>query len=217
VNQLQIVFLEDWCYVRGSAPDTTGLFPEPSGGEPGGELVQILDSGPDKEHETIKSAYFAAISAAASRVWLSMAYFVPDEAMGFVLKAAALRGVDVRILLPKRSDSRTVALAARSYYDELLRTGVRIFEYEPRMLHAKTLLVDDWFAAVGTANYDNRSFRQNFEVSALVYGRKLADELGASFERDLESAKQVTLAARLRLALPQRLFEGAARVLSPVL
>lgn len=215
VGQLQLVFLEDWCWARGSAPSEPSLFPRDAVAE--GDLVQILDSGPDKEHETIKSAYFAAIGVATSRVWLSTPYFIPDEAMAFVLKSAALRGVDVRLLLPRRSDSLTVTAAGRSHYDELLKSGVRIFEYQPRMLHAKTLVVDGWLGAVGTANFDNRSFRLNFEVVALVYGKTLSAELAAAFEKDLSDAKQITVASRLRMRLPERLFEGGARLLSPLL
>lgn len=215
VGQLQLVFLEDWCYALGSAPTDPSLFPPLPAEE--GDLVQILDSGPDKEHETIKSAFFAAIGAAAARVWLSTPYFIPDEAMAFSLRSAALRGVDVRVLLPKQSDSRLVTAAGRSHYDDLLRSGVRIFEYQPRMLHAKTLLVDDWLAAVGTANFDNRSFRLNFEVTALVYGKKLAGALAATFEEDLKVAKHISTASRLRLPLADRLFEGGARVFSPLL
>jgi len=215
VSQLQLVFLEDWCWAHGTAPSDASLFSK----EPAeaGEPVQILDSGPDKEHETIKSAYFAAIGVATQRVWLSTPYFIPDEAMSFALKSAALRGVDVRLLLPKRSDSRLVTAAGRSHYDDLLRSGVRIFEYQPRMLHAKTLVVDDWLGAVGTANFDNRSFRLNFEVTALVYGEKVSSALAAAFEKDQSEAKQVTLAARMRLKLPERLFEGGARLFSPLL
>lgn len=215
VAQLQLVFLEDWCYAHGSVPSDPAFFPHDPSDD--GEPVQILDSGPDKEHETIKAAYFAAIGVATERVWLTTPYFIPDEAMHFVLKSAALRGVDVRLLLPRRSDSRTVTAAGRSHYDELLRAGVRIFEYQPRMLHAKTLVVDQWLGAVGTANFDNRSFRLNFEVTAIVYGKGISSALAKTFEADLSEAKQITLASRLRLRLPERLFEGGARLLSPLL
>ena len=215
VAQLQLVFLEDWCYAKKPAPSEPSLFATDPVAQ--GDLVQILDSGPDKEHETIKAAFFAAINMAASRAWLCTPYFIPDEAMSFALKAAALRGVDVRVLVPHKSDSRTVSAAARSHYDPLLRAGVRIFEYQTRMLHAKTLVIDDWMGSIGTANFDNRSFRLNFEVTALVYSKRIAEELAANFERDLSDAKQVTVASRLRLPLSRRLFEGGARVLSPLL
>jgi cardiolipin synthase len=215
VSQLQLVFLEDWCYVKKESPSDESLFPklEPARGD----LVQVLDSGPDREHETIKLAYFAAIGMASERIWLTTPYFVPDEPMAVALRSAALRGVDVRLLLPKQSDSRTVSAAARSHYDDLLLAGVRVFEYQPRMLHAKTLVVDEWLGAVGTANFDNRSFRLNFEVTALVYGKRFSSELAAAFETDLGGAREITLHSRARAHLPARLFEGVARVLSPLL
>lgn len=212
---LQLVFLEDWCYVKREPPPSGGLFAD---FEVAGErVVQILDSGPDKQFEPIKNAYFAAINAAKEEIQLSMAYFVPDEPMLFALKSAAMRGVTVRVLLSKKTDSRTVSAAARSYYDELLAAGVRIFEYQPRVLHAKTLVVDDWFAAVGTSNFDARSFRLNFEVSAVVYGSKLATELAQLFEEDLTQAKQITQTSRAQLRLLTRLGENTARLLSPLL
>jgi cardiolipin synthase len=215
VDQLQLVFLEDWYWTTRRALNAPELFYD--GDAVKGTLVQVLDSGPDKPFEPIRTAYFAAINAAVHRVLLTTAYFVPDEPMLLALRSAALRGVDVRVLLPSKSDSRTVSAAARSYYDSLMAAGVRIYEYQPRMLHAKTLVVDDWFAAVGTANFDNRSFRLNFEVSALVFGPELAGELGRQFELDLEQAKHITATSRVRLPFGPRLFEATARVLSPLL
>ena len=215
VDFLQMVFMEDWCWTtRGTLTDPDLFF---RGETEHGTLVQILDSGPDKSFEPIRTAYFAAINAASHRVLLSTAYFVPDEPMLLALRTAALRGVDVRLLLPSLSDSRAVSAAARSYYDSLMAAGVRIYEYQPRMLHAKTLVVDSWLAAVGTANFDNRSFRLNFEVTALVFGQRLADELAALFERDLAHAKHITASSRARMRLGPRLFEATARLLSPLL
>ena len=216
VAGLQLVFLEDWHYTRGQAPQGERylpVFPEELTGEP----VQILDSGPDTDFETIKIAYFAAINAAKRRVWISTAYFVPDESMLLALKSASLRGVDVRLLVSKKSDSRIVMAAARSYFDELIKAGVHVLEYQPRMLHAKTMVVDDWFSAVGTANMDNRSFRLNFEVTALVFGRRVNDSLASLFKLDSREARAVGAGERARLGVGPKLFEGVARVLSPLL
>lgn len=218
VAWLQVVFLEDWAYARRpafAANESGPYFPEdgPATGAP----VQIVESGPDRDVEAIKAEYFSAINAAQKRVYLTSAYLVPDESMLFALETAALRGVDVRILVPRASDSRTAAAAARSYYDELLRAGVQIYEYLPRMLHAKTLVVDDAVAIVGTANFDNRSFRLNFEVTALLFDGPTTQRLAEIFERDLEHARLVTAAARRHVGFGGRLFEGTARLLSPVL
>jgi cardiolipin synthase len=215
VAWLQLVFLEDWNYVTGDSPKSEGNFPAHS--DATGPLVEIIDSGPDRDVETIKTAYFTAICAAQRRVLLTSAYFVPDEALLFALQAAAMRGVEVRVLLPRRSDSRIVSAAARSYYDDLLRTGVYVHEYTPRMLHAKTLVVDDTLAVVGTANFDNRSFRLNFEVTALVLDTKTTTALAEAFAEDLRRSEPVTTASRANLTLGARLFEGTARVLSPLL
>ncbi len=216
VTWLQLVFLEDWHYTRGSVPQGQRYLPLDGPGA-AGELVQILDSGPDSDVETIKTAYFAAINAAKRKVWITTAYFVPDESILLALKAAAHRGVDVRILVPSVSDSAIVMAAGRSYYDELLHTGVRIYEYQRRMLHAKTMVVDDWFAAVGTANMDNRSFRLNFEVTALVYGARLSEELSAMFKRDRKNAVEISKSHGTKLPVSEKLLQGVARLLSPLL
>ena len=118
-----------------------------------------------------------AIHSATHRAWLTTPYFVPGEPALMALTSAALRGVDVRLLLPRRSDSLIVSAAARSYFDELIAAGVKVWEYKARMLHSKTLVVDDHCAMAGTANFDNRSFRLNFEVMAVVYGPALAGPL----------------------------------------
>jgi cardiolipin synthase len=216
VAGLQLVFLEDWHYTKGKAPSGKEYIPE-SQVPSSGALVQILDSGPDTEFEIIKLTYFAALGVATERVWLTAAYFVPDESMLVALKAAALRGVDVRLLVSKKSDSRVVSAAARSYFPELLRAGVRIHEYEPVMLHSKTLLVDDWFSAIGTANMDNRSFRLNFEVTAVIYDPKTNTELATLFDQDLAQATEITPRDLAQAPLSRRLFESTARLLSPLL
>ena len=133
------------------------------------------------------------------------------------LTTAALRGADVRILVPLGGDVPLVAAAARSYYPELLEAGARIFEYGPPVLHAKTIVVDDTLAQVGTANFDNRSFRLNFEVAVNLYDPGLCDELAATFEKDLRHAREVTLDMLRNASFPQRFAASAARLLSPIL
>ena len=123
--------------------------------------------------------------------------------------------VDVRVLVPRRSDSAVVSAAARSYFDELIAAGVQVWEYEARMLHSKTLVVDEHCALIGTANFDNRSFRLNFEVMAVVYGPELAVPLSRQFETDLKSAARVP---RDRpKSFWRRLGDDFARLFSPLL
>lgn len=131
------------------------------------------------------------IRGARTRVWLTTPYFVPDEASQRALRAAARRGVDVRVLVPAKSDVKIVQWAGRAAYSGLLGAGVKIFEYQPRVLHAKTLLVDDDFATIGTANFDYRSFFINDEINAIFPGPAVADELARLFERDLGEAHAV--------------------------
>ena len=215
VRWLQLVFLEDWHYSTNEGPTSDAYFPEAA--EPGPYPVQILSSGPDDSEEAIKRMYFAAITGAQKRVLICTPYFVPDEAILLALTTAALRGVDVRVIVPERSDSLLVTEAARSYFDEILQAGVRIYEYLPRMLHAKTMVVDDTFCAVGTANLDNRSFRLNFEVSAVVYSKKTAGELAQVFERDLLQSREVLKESLQRRGFFYRLLEATARLMSPTL
>jgi len=214
VRWLQTVFLEDWNYATGSTQLEREYFPSHAQAQP--HCVQIIPSGPDLRFKAIRDVYFSAISAAKNRVWISTPYFVPDEAMLTALTNAALRGVDVRLLVPKRSDSWIVTLASRSYYDELLLAGVRVFEYLPRLLHAKTLLADNALSIIGTANMDVRSFELNFEISAIFYGETMAQTLTQCFLEDLESSSALPR-FRGRRPFGQRFLESFTRLLSPLL
>ena len=215
VRWLQLTFLDDWYYATKYAARDKVYFPPQT--RTGQHLVQIVASGPDREVEPIQKLYFAAIATARERVYATTPYFVPDDAVLTSLTTAAMRGVDVRVLVPRRSDSLVVTAAARSYYDTLLAAGVRVYEYQPTMIHSKTLVVDDFFASVGTANMDNRSFRLNFEVTAILYGAEHAEALSAQFRRDLGKSKEIKPATRLLLPLRWRMAEAGARVLSPLL
>jgi cardiolipin synthase A/B len=216
VEHLQLAFLEDWQFATGRCPRAKDYFLD-STTPATGPCVQILSSGPDQDSHAIERFFFAAITSAEDRVLVTTPYFVPNEALLSALTTAALRGVDVRILVPKRGDSWLVTAAARSYFEELARAGVRICEYGPPMLHAKTLVVDDRIALVGTANMDNRSFRLNFEIAAVFYDREIAGSLARTFERDQGRSKTWQLCEWRRAPLSQKLGESLARLLSPLL
>jgi len=217
VKGLQMVFLADWHYAHGETPQGPPYIPEPGGCPPGAQLVQVVPSGPDENRDAIQKLFFSSIAGASDRVLLTTPYFVPDETMVRSLETAALRGADVRVLVPRGGDIRLVAAAARSYYPELLEQGVRIFEYGPAVLHAKTLVVDDDLAVVGTANVDNRSFRLNFEVVVAVYQRSVCNELARVFDRDLARAEEITLEMTAAEPFSRRLSAATARLLSPLL
>ena len=215
VHRLQFIFLEDWYFATDHAPFEPEFFP-PFPEQPSRPWLHIVESGPDNHRHAIAKFYFAAIAGARRQVLLATPYFVPNEALAMALITAALRGVDVRILVPNHSDSRLVAAAARSYYDELASAGVAIYEYGPPMLHAKLLAVDQRIAAVGSANFDNRSLALNFETIAVLYDAALAAQLARSFTADLRCASRYVKPGR-RATLGQRLSEATARLLSPLL
>ncbi|HEU0306669.1 MAG TPA: cardiolipin synthase [Lysobacter sp.] len=212
VSSLQLVFIEDWAYAAGGAP-----LPLPSlAPAPGNVQVQVLVSGPDSSWEAIHRLHVGAIHGAVRRVWLATPYFVPGEAARMALTSAALGGVDVRLLVPRQSDSTLVTLAARSYFDELLAAGVKVYEYGPRMLHTKALLCDDELAIIGSANFDHRSFRLNFEVSLMFHDAALCAELAALMDHECRDSDCVQ-AERARPLFGVRLPEALARLVSPVL
>ena len=220
VRSVQLVFIEDWIYATGqrrSHFQGTAAWPHDGDADAAGAIdVQTLISGPDSAWEPIHRLHVGAIHEARRRVWLATPYFVPGEAARMALTSAALGGLDVRLLVPHRSDSRLVTLAARSYYDELLAARVRIFEYGPRMLHTKALLTDDEVAIIGSANFDHRSFRLNFEISMLFRDRGVTGALEQLLAGEFALAHEVR-DDRQRSLWRHRLPEAGARLLSPLL
>lgn len=223
---LQGIFLEDWYEATGETIEIPKeARPARRHSDPpaytlqasSGPLVQIIPSGPDvKVASAIASQFTAAIACSQRRCWLATPYFIPDEPLKLTLRTAALRGVDVRILLPQQGDVRLVALASRTYHESLLEAGCRIFEY-PEMLHSKYLVVDGSLAAIGSANMDVRSFYLNYEVTAMFYDDKVNAQLAKLFESDLEHCQELSC-EQLRQRKPlQRISESFARVLSPLL
>lgn len=214
VHWLQMTFLEDWFYatqIRNIA-DIRHYFPiQPAGAFP----VQVIPSGPDNSWEIIHRFYLTIIQKAKHRVWLTTPYFVPTVPTLFILTNAALRGVDVRLLVPRQSDSKLVTYAARSYFGELKAAGVKIWEYDQRMLHSKTIVVDDQYSLIGTANFDTRSFRLNFEICVAGYGKALTKRLADQFLEDIKSSTLVPEPRKISYAA--RFFEALARLFSPLL
>jgi cardiolipin synthase A/B len=217
VLSMQLAFGEDWLVAAGEPLDSPSYFPEPDDVADPGAIVQIIDSGPDREFSAISYFHVQACAHARHRIWITNPYFVPNSAVRDALIAAALRGVDVRLLLPERSDSPIVRLAAVAHYPRLFQAGVRVFHYAPGVLHAKTMVVDGWVATVGSANMDMRSFYLNFELNAFVFGGGLAHDLARRFQLDLRESVEVTAATLRRASLPLRLARSGARLLSPLL
>lgn len=211
VRWLQLAFLEDWVYAGRHAPKDADLFTEQAQAR---IKAQVIPAGPDTVWEPIHRAKIFAITHAKERVWLATPYFVPSESARMALISAALRGVDVRLIVPEKSDSRLVDAAARSYFDELLAAGAQIYCY-PRMLHTKALLVDDETLILGSSNFDNRSFKLNFELCILLENLDLALALSQVLLDDMQKSRPVSK-VRIQSFL-NRLAEASARLLSPVL
>jgi len=219
VDALAHVFAEDWHFAtRREIPVSPGGRDRAETG--GNALVAIVRSGPDIQgspRETVHRLFFSAITLARRRVYITTPYFIPDRSILVALQTAALRGVDVRLLFPSRSNHRVVFQAGRSFYEELLEAGVKIYEYGPGMIHAKTMVVDGSVGLVGSANMDLRSFRLNFEVHALVRDGETASLLESGFEADIARSEQIVLALFRSRSWTLRVVEGAARLLSPLM
>ncbi len=210
---LQGIFCADWAWATGTLPSIS--IPEI---EPVGESdVLVVASGPADPNERCTLLFLEAITRAKDRVWIASPYFVPDESILRALQLAAMRGVDVRVLLPEKADHLMVWLASFSYVPEVTAVGVKVFRYTEGFLHQKVFLVDDYLSAVGTANLDNRSLRLNFEVTALVYDSSFCSRVGEMLTADFARSRDVSSMTFSELSLFKKLGSKAARLFSPVL
>jgi cardiolipin synthase len=214
VGDLAQTFAEDWLF---ATEENILAPPRPPPAVNSGSVVAVVPSGPDQEHNANSLLHFAGIASARDRCYITSPYFVPDEPTLRAIESTALRGVDLRLLVPQHSDLRIVQRAARSYYGPLLRAGVRIFEYTPSMLHAKTMVVDSSWCMVGSANMDVRSFWLNFEVGAIIFDTAFADVLEQRFAGDLALSNEITALSMANRSFFARVVEGMARLLSPLL
>ncbi|MCK4565411.1 MAG: cardiolipin synthase, partial [Verrucomicrobia bacterium] len=185
----QFSFVEDWLWATDQILDLNWI-PTPAAEKD--DEVLIIPTGPADPLETVALMFIHVINSAQKRIWIASPYFVPDESIVSALQLAGLRGVDVRVLLPEKADHLALWLAAFSYFDKAGQTGVKFFKYTNGFLHNKVLLVDDIASCVGTANFDNRSFRLNFEITALVKGPEFARRVEKMFENDFADARPVT-------------------------
>lgn len=211
----QLAFVEDWRWATDELPDN--LIWTPKRASDGDAQVLIIASGPADEMETASLMYMQAISAASKRIWIASPYFVPDDAIVQALQLAALRGVDVRVLIPEKTDSTLVTLAAYAFFSDVKSAGVKIHRYQDGFLHGKFMLIDDRAATVGTANFDNRSFRLNFEITTLVFDKKFASAVEKMFEDDFAASRLMTPDEYDNKPYWFRFAVRAARLAAPVL
>ena len=215
---LQEVFISDWqCVTKNKSEldieNSTILYED----ERVGAKVQIVGSGPDLEWEAIMQGMVLAISSAKKYVYLQTPYFVPNELINSVLLLAAMRGIDVRIMLPSVSDTALTDACTESYLEPMFRAGVKIYKYEGNFMHCKTIVVDDNLSIIGSTNLDERSFSQNFEVNAFIYDKITAEKCRQLFENDLQTCRSYTYEEWKKRSFGKRISSSLARLLSPEL
>ena len=218
VQELQFSFLRDWHFMTGESPEELlheAFFPAQT--PTGHALIRLVDSGPSAEMDAIEDVFFLSITAARQAVWAVTPYFAPPAEILRALRSAALRGVDVRLVVPRDNNHAYAGLAGRALYDELLSVGVRIFERHPPFLHAKALVVDDAVALVGTANLDVRSLRLNYESDLAVYDSEFIADMKNVIRQEIALSHEIDLAAWRQRPLRQRMLENFCSLLTPIL
>ena len=213
VQAVQLVFLEDWFWASNEVPE---LHWETTP-EEADQIAAIIPTGPADPADSWQLIVAEAANSARKKLWIASPYFVPDEGVLTALQAAAIRGVDVRILIPERPDHLMVWLSAFSYYEQSIPFGVKILRYHRGFLHQKVMLIDERLAAIGTANLDNRSFRLNFEVTLGVSSKTFASQVATMLERDFQTSIQVGADDYTSRPLHIKVGAKAARLLAPIL
>jgi cardiolipin synthase len=212
VHAVQLVFLEDWFWASNEVPDLQWE----TEAEPADQVAAIIPTGPADPLDSWLLVVAEAANSARDKLWITSPYFVPDDGVITALQAAAIRGVDVRILLPERPDHLLVWLSAFSYFEQAIPFGVKLFWYSRGFLHEKVMLIDERLAAVGTANLDNRSFRLNFEITGFSTDSGFVREVRDMLVRDFEDSREALVEDFTRKSFIFRAACRAARLLAPI-
>jgi cardiolipin synthase len=218
VSDLQFQFVEDWHFASGEPPERLMedvYFPELKA--VGEARVEVAPGGPELKGHGLADAFFSAIVAAQRSITIVTPYFVPDEPIVQALRYAGMRGVNIRLVLPKHSNHWYTGFAARALYAPLMKAGVRIFERRPPFVHAKALIVDDVYAMIGSANLDYRSLHLNFETNIEVADEDFVSGLIEQVELELEASDEVSLEQHQSRSLPGRLTENFCYLFQPML
>ena len=215
VHGLQLLFMVDWFFVDRKLIDGPQYFPEPVKHEL--NLIQLVNSGPDSDWEAIMQGIASAIASATKYIYIHSPYFMPTDVIATCLQMAALSGVDVRLMIPARSDSRLSDASTASYLAPALEAGVRIFRYNNGFLHSKAIVIDDFISIVGSCNLDERSFVQNFEADAFIYEYKTASVLKGLFLKDIDNCEELSNEDWSNRKRRQKLKESFARLFSPLM
>lgn len=220
VYYLQAHFLLDWNASVLTKPmhvSDEHYFPELPEHKIGDTDLQIVTSGPDSDDEQIKMGYIRLIQLAKKRCWIQTPYLIPDDSTIDALRIAANSGVDVRIMIPCMPDHMFVYRATQYFASQLVKDGIKVYCYNNGFLHAKTMVVDDQLSSVGSANFDFRSFKLNFEANAFLYDKEIAQQLAAQYEKDIECSTEQTVESFAEQGRWLRFKQVFSRLLAPIL
>ncbi|WP_408007583.1 cardiolipin synthase [Pseudalkalibacillus sp. A8] len=215
LRDLQRVFLLDWSYVNNETLFLERYLSMEPSEESGG--VQVVPSGPDTSQGVMSYLYYSMITSAKKSVWITTPYFIPSKEIRTALLIAAVKGIDVRLMVPETNDGFLTQYATRSYFSELLRYGVKIYLYQKGFHHQKTIIVDGSYATLGTANVDLRSFHLNFEVNVFMFRTPTIETLITQYQEDLEDSLEIEMENHQKRGLFLRTKESFCRLFSPVL
>lgn len=211
---LQKNFLTDWFFVKRELIQDALYYPAQE--KKGNCLTQIVISGPDMVWESIMQIFAKAFMEAKKRIYVESPYFLPPESLITALQTAALSGIDVRLILPKKSDAKITLYSTFSYIDQMLKAGIKVYMYDPGFIHSKIVITDD-ISFIGSANMDFRSFEQNFELNAIMYDTEVAQQMTDIFMDDVNHSVEITKETWTTRSLTQKVKESFSRLLSPLL
>lgn len=218
VQELQYSFIRDWYFMAEEDPENLlneTLFPHvPMAGS---SAIRLVNSGPSSEMEAIADVFFMAISAAQKQIILTTPYFVPPNDIIRALRTASMRGVDIRLIVPEKNNHFYAGLASHALYEDLLSCGVRIYERRLPFMHAKSFIVDDELAIVGSANFDARSFKLNYETNLIVYDDNFVESMKEIAIDEMAQSSEIFLAEWRNRPVSQKVFENLAYLMMPVL
>ena len=216
VAALQYSFAIDWNYTtRELLKSPTMRYDTPPNKQD--HVVQMMASGPSNRWHNISFIFFKAITLAKRSIYIQTPYFLPSDALLKALQSAALAGVDVKLMIPRKPDSTMLRLATGSYIKECMLAGIKVYFYEPTVMHAKVVIVDDEFVTTGSTNFDFRSFEHNFEFNALVYSKDFNRQMKAVFEDDMQQCTRLSMGKWKQRPLIQKALESIVRLISPIL
>lgn len=215
VHGIQLLFMVDWYFVDRKLIVGDKYFPEPPKFDT--NLIQIVSSGPDSDWGAIMQGIASAVMSATKYIYIQSPYFMPNETVLNCIQMAALSGIDVRLMIPMKSDSRFSDASTSSYMGQILEAGVRVFRYKDGFIHSKAIVIDDFISIIGSTNMDERSFEQNFEANAFIYDPKTSETLRDLFITDIRHCEELTLETWSARKHKQKLKESVARLFSPLL